>query len=107
MFDTTLDYILCQTDERKRMSSYELKSMEYEHIKKYRELDPHGKKMVDFTLNEEFERVVAEHKKAEKIIPMIAEESYLTPVAAHNDHENELGELEKMNEDISRLKRPE
>lgn len=29
---------------------------EFEHIKKYRNLDPHGKKMVDFTLNEEWER---------------------------------------------------
>lgn len=29
---------------------------EYKHIKKYRALDTHGKKMVDFTLNEEWER---------------------------------------------------
>lgn len=32
---------------------------------------------------------------------------YLKPVAAHNDYANEPGELEKMNEDISSLKRPE
>jgi len=29
---------------------------EYDHIKKYRDLDPHGKEMVDFTLLKEWER---------------------------------------------------
>lgn len=33
--------------------------LEYEHIKKYRNLDSHGKKMVDFTLNEEWERSIS------------------------------------------------
>ena len=32
---------------------------EYDHIQKYRDLDPHGKKMVDFTLQEEWERSTA------------------------------------------------
>ena len=32
---------------------------EKEHISKYRSLDPHGKKMVDFTLQEEWERSTA------------------------------------------------
>lgn len=41
---------------------------EFENIvKKYRDLDPHGKKMVDFTLNEEWERSTAIAKEnAEK-----------------------------------------
>lgn len=42
---------------------------EIEHIKKYRDLDPHGKKMVDFTLNEEWERsteIAKENAKKEK-----------------------------------------
>lgn len=42
---------------------------EYDHIKKYRDLDPHGKKMVDFTLNEEWERsttVAKENAEKEK-----------------------------------------
>uniref|UniRef100_UPI003FEF160F S24 family peptidase n=1 Tax=Roseburia sp. TaxID=2049040 RepID=UPI003FEF160F len=30
---------------------------EYEHIKKYRGLDKHGKEMVDFTLEKEYERI--------------------------------------------------
>lgn len=36
---------------------------EYDHIKKYRNLDPHGKKMVDFTLNEEWERSTLDRKQ--------------------------------------------
>lgn len=38
-------------------------------VKKYRDLDPHGKKMVDFTLNEEWERsteIAKENAKKEK-----------------------------------------
>ena len=37
-----------------------VKSNELEIIEKYRDLDPHGKKMVDFTLQEEWERSTAE-----------------------------------------------
>lgn len=43
---------------------------EYESIKKYRLLDEHGRKMVDFTLREEYER-------------SIKEKDYLIPIAAH------------------------
>ena len=48
---------------------------EYEHIKKYRDLDEHGKKMVDFTLKEEYERSVAEKKMSDKVIPMMVKET--------------------------------
>lgn len=67
-------------------------------IKKYRELDAHGKEMVDFTLHKEWERSIS----IEKVV------SY-SPVtqAAHNDHQNEDGEQEKMQEDLSNLRRPE
>lgn len=37
---------------------------EYDHIKKYRDLDSHGRKMVDFTLNEEWERSTAIAKES-------------------------------------------
>lgn len=43
--------------------SIQLNLKEIEHIEKYRALDPHGKKMVDFTLNEEWERSAAPHEK--------------------------------------------
>nr|DAG50833.1 MAG TPA: hypothetical protein [Caudoviricetes sp.] len=44
---------------------------EYDHIKKYRDLDDHGREMVDFTLTKEWERSTAE-KKAGKVIPLAA-----------------------------------
>lgn len=33
-------------------------SEEYDHIKKYRELDDHGKEMVDFVLEKEYDRCI-------------------------------------------------
>lgn len=79
-------------------SSFILKYEEQELIKKYRELDAHGKEMVDFTLHKEWERSVS----IEKVVPY-------SPVtqAAHNDHQEEDGEQKKMQEDLSNLKRPE
>ena len=56
---------------------------EYDHIKKYRDLDDHGREMVDFTLTKEWERSTAE-KKAGKVIPLAAPAaSALDPNAAH------------------------
>lgn len=40
--------------------------LEIELIKKYRTLDGHGKKMVDFTLNEEYERCTAQESEEAK-----------------------------------------
>lgn len=56
---------------------------EYDHIKKYRALDEHGKEMVDFTLTKEWERSTAE-KKNNNVIPLAAPvASALDPNAAH------------------------
>ena len=79
---------------------------EKEGLEKYRSLDSHGKEMVDFTLQKEWERSTV----AQKIIPIKTEEStqgYLAPQAAHNDYIDEPGELEKMRDDLSDLKRPD
>lgn len=78
-------------------SSFILKYEEQTLIKKYRALDAHGKEMVDFTLHKEWERSVS----IEKVVPY-------SPVtqAAHNDHQHEDGEQEKMQDDLSNLKRP-
>ncbi len=79
-------------------SKFILRYNEQEILKKYRELDAHGKEMVDFTLHKEWERSVS----IEKVVPY-------SPVtqAAHNDHQNEDGEQKKMQDDLSNLKRPE
>ncbi|MCI9591617.1 MAG: helix-turn-helix domain-containing protein [Lachnospiraceae bacterium] len=79
---------------------------EYDHIKKYRELDAHGKKMVDFTLNEEWERSAElakenAEKEQENLVniskytkegenennteELIPTKDYLLPNAAHAD----------------------
>lgn len=44
-------------------SKFVLQYNEQEIIKKYRDLDPHGREMVDFTLQKEYERSTAEKEK--------------------------------------------
>lgn len=91
-------------DEMKNLSKKDVATpFEMDHlVKKYRDLDPHGKEMVDFTLEKEYERSVAEKKRADNVIP------YVPAVqAAHNDFENDPEEQEKMNSDLASLKRPE
>lgn len=68
---------------------------EYEIIKKYRGLDNHGKEMVDFTLDKEYERCIEEKQKTD-------EKSHLTAIAAHNDDDSP--EQERlMREDLDEL----
>lgn len=55
---------------------------EYEVIKKYRLLDPHGKEMVDFTLEKEYERSKALVEQDNNIVEM---PSYLEVNAASHD----------------------
>lgn len=51
-------------------------------IKKYRDLDPHGKEMVDFTLLKEWERSTTE-KPEENIIPIKPKADPYSANAAH------------------------
>lgn len=79
-------------------SSFSLYPKEQEHIKKYRELDLHGKKMVDFTLQEEWERMTAESK----VIPMTVQENatYYVNAAHADDYTNAPEELKQLEENI-------
>lgn len=91
-------------DEMKNLSKKDVATpFEMDHlVKKYRDLDSHGKEMVDFTLEKEYERSVAEKKRTDNVIP------YVPAVqAAHNDFENDPEEQEKMKSDLASLKRPE
>ncbi len=65
---------------------------ERDHISKYRDLDHHGKEMVDFTLQKEWERSTAGGKNAGNAISMAVKEhtSYLN--AAHIDENSTLEE---------------
>lgn len=77
-------------------------------IKKYRELDTHGKEMVDFTLEKEWERSKALAKQKGETIPMPAKEDtpdYIKPRAAHNDHMDVESETEKIQGDLSMLEK--
>lgn len=56
-FKVSTDYLLGITEEKERRSTHQLKSSEFEHIEKYRSLDPHGQQTVDIILDRETERV--------------------------------------------------
>lgn len=78
---------LFQDEMNERSQEDAATPLEMEHlVKKYRDLDEHGKKMVDFTLKEEYERSVAEKKKSDNIVPMAVKESSDYELnAAHTD----------------------
>lgn len=79
---------LFQDEMNERSQEDAATPLEMEHlVKKYRDLDEHGKKMVDFTLKEEYERSVAEKKKSDNIVPMAVKESSDYELnAAHADN---------------------
>lgn len=85
----------------KRIKS-DISLIEYEHIKKYRDLDDHGKEMVDFTLLKEWERSTAKDKNSNKIVSMEVKEpeNYMINAAHANDYMNAPEELKKLEEDI-------
>lgn len=65
-------------------SKFVLKYGEQDLLKKYRALDDHGKEMVDFTLEKEYERSIAEKKKFGNVTPiMVKETSDYSADAAH------------------------
>lgn len=61
-------------------TDFDIKPSEIEHIKKYRDLDDHGREMVDFTLQKEWERSVAARDK--KVVEYPAQNLN----AAHQDN---------------------
>jgi len=56
-FDVSIDYLLGLKEDSSILHSYQLKSFEYEHIKKYRTLDILGQKHVDTVLQWEVLRM--------------------------------------------------
>lgn len=65
----------------KRISN-DISLVECEYIKKYRDLDDHGKEMVDFTLKKEWERSVALKEQTTNIAEF--PQSHLDVNAAHD-----------------------
>lgn len=73
-------------------------------LEKYRVLDSHGKEMVDFTLDKEYERIINEQTGKAPIKQHLL--TWDSIKAAHNDHADEPDEQVKMQEDLNALKRP-
>lgn len=71
-----------------------------ELIEKYRDLDEHGKRMVDFTLKEEYERSIAEKKKFDNIVPITVRESSDYEVNAAHAIEDASDDDKAFDEDI-------
>lgn len=72
-FNCSLEYLVSdeiEDEDYGKNQGFKINSSEIQHIKKYRTLDEHGKKMVDFTLNEEYERctVVVQEQPETKYI---------------------------------------
>ena len=82
--------------------NFHIKPSEMELLKRYNDLDPHGKEMVDFTLEKEYERSVAEKKETDNIVPMTVKETSTYEVnAAHaDDYMGAQDELKQLEEDI-------
>ncbi len=91
-------------DEMKNLSNKDAATpFEMENlVKKYRDLDEHGKEMVDFTLLKEWERSIQNNSLSDNIV------TYASNIqAAHNDFEDDPEEQEKMKSDLASLTRPE
>lgn len=83
-FHISIDYLMGLTNEPEILESFNLNVSEQTIIKKYRRLDDHGREMVDFTLEKEYERSKAlserEKESADNIVKM---PSHLDANAAH------------------------
>lgn len=73
-FDISIDYLLGLQDHKDITHSYQLKSSEYEHIKKYRLLDSYSQETIDYILDRELRRitqskVVSPFRRTTRTIP--------------------------------------
>lgn len=83
-FDVSIDYILGLQDEKEIKHSYELRAYEYDHIKKYRALDPHGKSHVDSVLDWETTRVKSLQEKDNRIAELEASPAAIIEMPRHS-----------------------
>lgn len=63
MFNVSVDYLLCLTNEKEILNTFRLRVPEQKMIEKYRDLDNHGRDMVDTVLEKEYDRCHPAHTK--------------------------------------------
>lgn len=63
MFNVSVDYLLCLTNEKEILNTFRLRVPEQKMIEKYRDLDNHGRDMVDTVLEKEYDRCHLAHTK--------------------------------------------
>ena len=66
-FNVSTDFLLGLQEDKEILYSYELKASEYEHIEKYRSLDPHGQQTIDIILDRELDRTTQAKESADTI----------------------------------------
>lgn len=57
LFNVSVDYLLCLTDDKEVLKNFRLRSSEQDLIERYRSLDSHGQEHVNTILNWESDRV--------------------------------------------------
>lgn len=89
LFNVSIDYLMGVTDEREKMTSYDLKSSEYDMVEKYRLIkknSPDGVIVVDTVLNREYAIAGKLNEQEEQIKKMnveVAEEIIPTRIIAY------------------------
>lgn len=97
-FHVSIDYLMGLTDEPEILDTFALSASEQTIIKKYRRLDDHGREMVDFTLDKEYERSKAlAEQTPNNIVEM---PSHLEVNAAHHSKGEFTDEERQEDEDM-------
>ena len=79
LFNVSVDYLLCLTDEKEVLKSFRLREHEQHIIENYRELDDHGRELVDLVLDKEHERYITSIKEKPAALRMY---TYMHKIAA-------------------------
>lgn len=103
-FHVSIDYLMGLTDEPEILETFSLNASEQTIIKKYRDLDEHGREMVDFTLNKEYERSIALTEEKESNVMKFPEHLMANAANAQNPTEVQKQHADRIMDDDSEWK---
>lgn len=103
-FHVSIDYLMGLTDEPEILETFSLNASEQTIIKKYRDLDEHGREMVDFTLNKEYERSIALTEEKESNVMKFPEHLMANAANAQNPTEVQKQHADSIMDDDSEWK---